>query len=106
MKRLWTMLTCCLRLGIKSGLGLHYQVINIEYNKLLYEFLLNVLIGDLLYSFAIAFAKLSILAFYWRIFNVPSIQLPIRIMVCVVISWLITRVRLYLLSLLSAHITG
>lgn len=40
----------------------------------------------------IAFVKLSILAFYWRIFNIPSIKLPIKIVAVAVVCWLFARV--------------
>lgn len=37
--------------------------------------------------------KLSLLAFYWRIFNIASIRWPIRILIVAVIAWLFARVR-------------
>ncbi|KAI9674924.1 MAG: hypothetical protein M1822_008986 [Bathelium mastoideum] len=44
---------------------------------------------QLLYNFAIAFAKLSILALYWRIFHVPSFKVPLLLTTSLVMSWLV-----------------
>ncbi|KAF2235867.1 hypothetical protein EV356DRAFT_531424 [Viridothelium virens] len=44
---------------------------------------------QLLYNFAIAFSKLSILALYWRIFHVPSFKIPLLITTSLTMSWLI-----------------
>ncbi|KAF4974834.1 hypothetical protein FZEAL_8295 [Fusarium zealandicum] len=43
------------------------------------------------YAFSIAFSKLSILFFYWRIFKHSAIRIPIQIMVAITISWIILR---------------
>lgn len=46
----------------------------------------------MLRSTTVALVKISVLAFYWRIFNHSSIRLPIWILTVIVISWLIARV--------------
>lgn len=48
-------------------------------------------VAEICYAFALAFAKLSILAFYWRMFSLSSIRLPIQILVGASVVWLIIR---------------
>ena len=77
----------------ERGFGLHLEAINRDVMLVYHDILLGFWIADLFYSFAIASAKLAILAFYWRIFKVPSIRLPIKIIATAVICWLIIRVN-------------
>ncbi|KAL9601751.1 MAG: hypothetical protein Q9179_002774 [Wetmoreana sp. 5 TL-2023] len=78
--------------GIWFGLGVHYQTIKASYDTILRNTFLNLFIEELFYSTGTAFMKLSLLAFYWRIFNVASIRRPIKILVAAVIAWLFARV--------------
>lgn len=48
-------------------------------------------IAEILYAFALAFAKLAILAFYWRMFKISNIRLPILILAGCSVVWLIIR---------------
>ncbi|KAH7128883.1 hypothetical protein EDB81DRAFT_906569 [Dactylonectria macrodidyma] len=43
------------------------------------------------YSYSIGLSKLSILLFYWRIFKLSAIRIPIQVMLAVVGIWLILR---------------
>ncbi|KAL8640532.1 MAG: hypothetical protein Q9226_008738 [Calogaya cf. arnoldii] len=73
------------------GLGLHYQALKDSYENILRNTFLNLFIEEIFYSTGSAFMKLSLLAFYWRIFDVPSIRWPIRILVTAVVAWLVAR---------------
>lgn len=79
---------------MEHGLGLHYQALDTEYSRLVYNFNLNLYVGQLVCSTTVFCAKLAILAFYWRIFNVTSIRWPIRILVVVIVCCFISRVML------------
>ncbi|KAM5357531.1 hypothetical protein ACJZ2D_016168 [Fusarium nematophilum] len=46
----------------------------------------------LVYTFAIASAKFTILAFYWRIFKFSGIRIPIQVLTGITVSWFIVRV--------------
>ncbi|KAL9601246.1 MAG: hypothetical protein Q9219_002651 [cf. Caloplaca sp. 3 TL-2023] len=77
--------------GIDLGLGVHYEVLKTSYQKILRDTFLNLFVEEIFYSTGSAFMKLSLLAFYWRIFNVPSIRRPLKILVVAVIAWLLAR---------------
>ncbi len=47
---------------------------------------------QLVYLFAIAFIKFSILLFFRRIFSIPQIKAPLFVMSSIVASWLIAAV--------------
>jgi len=47
--------------------------------------------AQITYSCSLAFAKLAILAFYWRIFGTSKIKLPIKLLCAASIIWLIIR---------------
>lgn len=49
---------------------------------------------SLTYSFSIAASKVSVLAFYWRIFKLSAIRIPIQIMFVVTAIWFILRIFL------------
>ncbi|CZR56241.1 uncharacterized protein PAC_06129 [Phialocephala subalpina] len=76
---------------IKGGTGLHIEAINRDSTLVYHDFFLSLWIGEVFYTFALAPAKLAFLAFYWRIFGVSSIRLPIKILATTVICWSITR---------------
>ncbi|KAH7309622.1 hypothetical protein B0I35DRAFT_84541 [Stachybotrys elegans] len=46
---------------------------------------------EIAYAFALALAKLSILAFYWRLFSTSRIRIPIQAMAVASVIWLIIR---------------
>ena len=74
------------------GLGVHVETVNLPLLEYLYHNLLFLFIEELLYSIATALVKLSILFFYWRIFNRSGIRWPIRIVGGFVCCWLLARV--------------
>jgi hypothetical protein len=71
--------------------GLHVDAINRDSTQVYHDFFLGLWVAELFYTFALTPAKLAFLAFYWRIFNLSSIRLPIRIMVAVILCWSIVR---------------
>lgn len=77
---------------IRSGTGLHIEAINRDIILVYHDFFLSLWIGELFYTFALAPAKLAFLAFYWRIFGVSSIRLPIKILATTVMCWSIIRI--------------
>lgn len=76
---------------IHLGLGVHYQALHWSYDTILRDTFLNLFVEEIFYSTGTAFMKLSLLAFYWRIFNIASIRWPIRILFVAVIAWLVAR---------------
>ncbi|KAF5665325.1 integral membrane protein [Fusarium heterosporum] len=55
------------------------------------------------YTFAIAFSKFAILAFYWRLFQFSDIRIPIQILSGITISWFLC--RLFMVTLQCLPIT-
>ncbi|KAH0551520.1 hypothetical protein GP486_007263, partial [Trichoglossum hirsutum] len=76
----------------KNGTGLHIETIDRDPAVVYHDFFLGLWIGELFYTFALTPAKLAFLAFYWRIFRVSSITLPIKITGVVIICWAIVRI--------------
>ncbi|VUC33942.1 unnamed protein product [Clonostachys rosea] len=77
---------------IQKGLGHHIYDVTwgpteevLTINKLL------LYVAELFYAFALFFGKVSILAFYWRMFGVTNIKLPIQILLGCAIVWIIIR---------------
>ncbi|PMD16061.1 hypothetical protein NA56DRAFT_649673 [Hyaloscypha hepaticicola] len=77
---------------IKSGTGLHLEAINRPTILIYHDFFLCLWIGELFYTFALAPAKLAFLAFYWRIFGVSSIRMPVKILATAVTLWSFIRI--------------
>ena len=48
---------------------------------------------ELAYAFSLAFSKLAILAFYWRMFKTSGIKIPIITLIVATVVWLIIRGR-------------
>ncbi|KAI0175161.1 hypothetical protein BJ166DRAFT_621521 [Pestalotiopsis sp. NC0098] len=77
---------------LSKGLGLHIEDVTwltqaevLYYNKLL------LYIAELFYAFALFFGKMSILCFYWRLFSVTDIKIPIQVLMVLSILWIIIR---------------
>ncbi|CAH0050683.1 unnamed protein product [Clonostachys solani] len=77
---------------VQKGLGKHVHDVTwgpiedvLTINKLL------LYVAELFYAFALFFGKVSILAFYWRMFGVTNIKLPIQILLGCSIVWIIIR---------------
>jgi hypothetical protein len=51
-------------------------------------------VAELFYATALFFAKASILSFYWRMFRVTNIKLPIQILGACSLIWIIVRVSI------------
>jgi hypothetical protein len=89
-----TAITKCLWLGINAGLGLHIDDITWgpveEVNLVNKKFLFFV---ELCYAHALFLAKVSILAFYWRMFRISNIKRPIQFLALCSIIWILCRVN-------------
>lgn len=74
-------------LGVKTGgYGQHANAIA---PSLLENFLKLTYVVQIIYPITIALIKWSILAFYRRIFAVPSTKIPVYVIGAIVVSWLI-----------------
>ncbi|KAF4472154.1 integral membrane pth11 [Fusarium albosuccineum] len=79
-------------LWIDKGLGLHINnVKHMSKDEALFQTKLLLYIAELLYATALFFAKASILNFYWRMFRVTNIKLPIQILFTCSVIWIIIR---------------
>ncbi|KAM5347620.1 hypothetical protein ACJ41O_007444 [Fusarium nematophilum] len=77
---------------ISKGFGLHIQDIkHLTKEEALYQTKLILYVAELLYASALFFAKASILSFYWRMFRVTNIKLPIQILFGCSLIWIIVR---------------
>ena len=79
--------------GMQFGLGRHHEAIDMDSQELVYHSLQHLIIVETLWSTTVTFVKISILSFYWRLFNMSSIRLPIRLLGVLTMLWLIARVR-------------
>ncbi len=70
---------------------MHYQDTKYEYDELFKVMRQYTLACEILYAFTLAFAKLSMLALYLRIFDARLIW-PVRILSALVLCWLTARV--------------
>lgn len=80
--------------GLQIGLGLFLAEIDLPGPETLEKSLLILWNLELFYAFSLASAKLAILAFYWRMFKLSNIKIPIKILAACTIIWLILRVCL------------
>lgn len=72
----------------RGGFGKHIWVAPIDSGRVNY---LGLFIAEYLYTISIGLVKLSILAFYWRIFRTRiSTRWHIRIMVLIISAWVIS----------------
>jgi hypothetical protein len=79
---------------MRKSLGVHITDIT---NPLdIVDFLKSVFIGQILYTFSITTIKLSVLAFYWRLFEIKA-RVTIYIVTAMSISWCTAIVRPHLL---------
>ncbi|KAF4975876.1 hypothetical protein FZEAL_7399 [Fusarium zealandicum] len=77
---------------ITQGLGLHiWDVHHAPKDDVLYVNKLVLYIAELVYATALFFGKASVLSFYWRMFRVTNIKLPIQILFGVACVWMIIR---------------
>jgi hypothetical protein len=66
-----------------------YDAATIDYIRMKTDLMLW--LNELTYAASLAFSKLSILSFYWRIFKHTVIRFPIRFLLVAVIIWLLLR---------------
>jgi hypothetical protein len=78
---------------IQEGLGLHINDVDNGRTKseILMKNALILYVAELFYATALFCAKASILSFYWRMFRVTNIKLPIQILACSALIWIIIR---------------
>jgi hypothetical protein len=83
-------------LWIEEGLGLHINDIKSKKTKaeILMQNSLLLYVAELFYATALFCAKASILSFYWRMFRVTNIKLPIQILGASALIWIIIRVSI------------
>lgn len=77
---------------MRPSLGLHISDIT-DLDQVM-DFLKNIYIGNILYTLTITSIKLSVLAFYWRLFEIKA-RFTIIIVTCCSIAWCISIVSLY-----------
>ncbi|KAF7555009.1 hypothetical protein G7Z17_g2480 [Cylindrodendrum hubeiense] len=77
----------------KGGLGLHVtDITTLTVAEAVSRSKLYLYIGELVYSVALFCAKASLLMFYWRIFGVSNIKLPIQLLFGCAVIWVICRI--------------
>jgi hypothetical protein len=85
---------CSSMLGLQIGLGLFLNEIDYPTEYVLEKSRMILWNVELFYAFSLAFAKFSILAFYWRMFKTSNIKIPIKVLLVSTVVWLILRVRM------------
>ncbi|KAI1865804.1 uncharacterized protein JN550_008062 [Neoarthrinium moseri] len=84
------LITCPVWIG--KGLGLHITDVTwISTSEAVMQSKLILWVAEIVYAFALFFAKMSILFFYWRIFSVTNLRYPIMILMGASIVWIIIR---------------
>ncbi|KAI1863181.1 uncharacterized protein JN550_009707 [Neoarthrinium moseri] len=85
----WVIIVCIWQ---TKGLGMHIEDVTwLSQDEALYWTKLLLYIAELFYAFALFFGKMSILSFYWRLFSVSNIKLPIQILMGCSIIWITIR---------------
>jgi hypothetical protein len=87
-----------IRVGLDVGLGKHLQDIQMPQARVLETSRLILFHAELAYAFSLAWAKLAILAFYWRMFKTSSIRIPIQVLTACTLVWLVLRVYLTIIG--------
>ncbi|KAF7561794.1 hypothetical protein G7046_g2331 [Stylonectria norvegica] len=91
-------------LWISKGLGLHVEDVTsmtVENAKSTSKLFLY--IGELIYASALFFGKTSILCFYWRMFRVTNIKLPIQLLLGASVIWMIVRTIMAIFHCVPIH---
>ncbi|KAF3026476.1 hypothetical protein E8E14_012940 [Neopestalotiopsis sp. 37M] len=77
---------------LSKGLGVHIEEVTwLSQAETLYWNKLLLYIAELFYAFALFFGKMSILCFYWRLFSVTDIKIPIIVLMACSIIWITIR---------------
>ncbi|CAG9945363.1 unnamed protein product [Clonostachys rosea f. rosea IK726] len=83
----------CLAVWLRNGLGQHIENVKdagsiediLRINKLF------LFIIELFYAYGLFFGKVSILAFYWRMFGISNIKIPIQVLLGCSVIWIVIR---------------
>lgn len=78
--------------GTWYGLGKFLRDVPRPQEVIVRDSLLHLWILEFTYAYSLGFSKLSILALYWRFFSLFKIRVPIIILACGTIIWLLCRV--------------
>jgi hypothetical protein len=65
--------------------------IPIDVDEALEQSTFSLYLAEIFYAFSLAFSKMSILCFYWRLFSASNIRLPIQILMGCSAVWLTIR---------------
>ncbi|KAI1851323.1 hypothetical protein JX266_003398 [Neoarthrinium moseri] len=76
---------------VPFGFGLHLKDVGTTAQESLTNSLFFCYLAELFYAFSLAFSKLAILSFYWRMFQRSAIKIPIIILAICAVVWLILR---------------
>ena len=80
-------------IDVRLGIGRHTQHVD----PLGFETIFIIhYTGELLFLWAIAMVKGSILAFYWRIWKVSNLRIPVLVVGAAVITWLLASVGCFI----------
>lgn len=93
-----------MKVGLDIGLGLHLSEIDTNDAEVQERSRLILWTLELFYAFSLACAKLSILAFYWRMFKSSNLKTPIYVLTACAIIWLILRVSQVKMLQVLSHI--
>jgi hypothetical protein len=75
------------------GLGLPLEEIDLSPEEILYHSMLILYFVELTYAASLACSKLAILCFYWKLFRLSKLRVPIITLMVASVVWLIIRVR-------------
>ncbi|KAF2009550.1 hypothetical protein BU24DRAFT_312144, partial [Aaosphaeria arxii CBS 175.79] len=88
---------------LQYGLGLHLSNIDLPQDYVLERSRLILWNVEIFYAFSLAFSKLAILSFYWRMFRTSNILLPIKILIGCTVVWLIIRTFMAIFHCVPVH---
>ncbi|KAF7522649.1 hypothetical protein G7054_g12077 [Neopestalotiopsis clavispora] len=84
------LITC--PIWMANGLGMHIEDVTwLTLNQAIYQSKLMLYIAEIIYAFGLYFAKMSVLLFYWRLFNVTNLRYPMIALMAMSTIWIIIR---------------
>ncbi|VUC21882.1 unnamed protein product [Clonostachys rosea] len=86
-----------------AGLGRPLEAVNNSREDAYYQSRMLLWIGEIIYAFTLAFSKLSVLGFYWRLFRTSGIRIPIQILTGASIVWLVIRTFMAIFHCVPVH---
>ncbi|RMZ71660.1 integral membrane [Pyrenophora seminiperda CCB06] len=87
-------------IGMRPSLGLH--ITDITDLQQIMDFLRNIYVGQILYTLSITSIKLSVLAFYWRLFEIKARFTIIAVTACS-IAWCIAILLCVIFNCIPVH---